>query len=248
MIEEAAHLETYLPLSYRTPKERDYILFLWEAFDTNVEHGKYQFAFLAYHMLVMSFVYFNIWQIRLIRPRDFDLALVGFANDMERDLRAASSPFVFSAVNERTVLRFLKLIQCDHGMIGAYGKLVDERNLTAHANGNIFFGTEEELTRKVRDVLRTVEEIQRHSAPAIGEGYKAFLIASQNPEEREYTDDAQQIEEVLVKELYMSASDIAFCRDYDIAAMADEPSFATIQSLHQKLADLYPPDEEADAA
>lgn len=248
MIEEAARLETYLPMSYRTPKERDYIRFLWEAFDTNVEHGKYQFAFLAYHMLVMSFVYFNIWQIRLIRPRDFDLALVGFANDMERDLRAASSPFVFSAVNERTVLRFLKLIQCDHGMIGAYGKLVDERNLTAHANGNIFFSTEEELTRKARDVLRTVEEIQRHSAQAIGEGYEAFLIASQDPEEREYTDDGQQIEEVLVKELYMSASDIAFCRDYDIAGLAGEPGFAEIQSLHQTLADRYPPDEEADAA
>lgn len=248
MIEEATRLETYLPLSYRTPKERDYIRFLWEAFDTNVEHGKYQFAFLAYHMLVMSFVYFNIWQIRLIRPRDFDLALVGFANDMERDLRAASSPFVFSAVNERTVLRFLKLIQCDHGMIGAYGKLVDERNLTAHANGNIFFSTEEELIRKVRDVLRTVEEIQRHSAPAIGEGYKAFLIASQDPETRQHTDDAEQIEEVLVKELYMSASDIAFCRDYDIAGLAGEPGFAAIQSLHQKLADRYPPEEEAEAA
>lgn len=245
MIEEAARLETNLPLSYRTPKERDYIRFLWEAFDTNVEHGKYQFAFLAYHMLVMSFVYFNLWQIKLIRPRDFDLALVGFANDMERDLRAASSPFVFSTVNERTVLRFLKLIQCDHGKIGAYGKLVDERNLTAHANGNIFFSTEEELARKVRDVLRTVEEIQRHSAPAIGEGYKAFLLASQDPEEREYTDDAQQIGEVLVKEYYMSASDITFCRDYDIRGLSDAVGFAAIQTLHRKLVDLYPPEEEA---
>ena len=27
-------------------------------------HAKYQFAFLAYHMLTMSFVYFNIWQIK----------------------------------------------------------------------------------------------------------------------------------------------------------------------------------------
>lgn len=194
-------------------------------------------------MLVMSFVYFNIWQIRLIRPRDFHLALVGFANDMERDLRAASSPFVFSAVNERTVLRFLKLIHCDHGMIGAYGKLVEERNLTAHANGNIFFSTEEELTRKVRDVLCTVEEIQRHSAPAIGEGYRAFLIASQDPEEREYTDDAQQIEEVLLKELYMSASDIAFCRDHDIAGLAGEVGFAAVEALHQKITQLYPPEE-----
>ena len=82
----------------------------------------------------------------------------------------------------------------------------------------------------------------------IGEGYKAFLLGSQDPEEREYTDDAQQIEEVLVKEFYMSASDIAFCRDYDISGLAGEPGFAAIQTLHKRLADLYPQEEEAEAA
>lgn len=248
MIEEAVRLENYLPLSYRTTKEGDYIHFLWEAFNSNVEHGKYQFAFLAYHMLVMSFVYFNIWQIRLIRPGPFETAMVGFNKDVEKDLMNATSPFVFSAVNERSVLRFLKLIQCDNAKIGIYAKLVDERNNTAHANGNIFFNSEDELARKVRDVLRTVEEIQHHSAPAIGEGYKAFLIASQDPEGREYTDDTQQIEEVLVKEFYMSASDIAFCRDYDIGGLVEELGFAAIQTLHQTLVDLYPPEEEAEAA
>lgn len=247
MIEEAARLEAYLPLSYRTPKERDYIRFLWEAFDTNVEHGKYQFAFLAYHMLVMSFVYFNIWQIKLIRPKEFETAMVGFSKDVEKDLLTATSPFVFSAVNERSVLRFLKLIQCDNAKIGTYAKLVDERNNTAHANGNIFFNSEVDLTRKIQDVLRTVEEIQRYSAPAIREGYKAFLVASQDPEEREAEDDSQQIEELLVKEFYMSASDVAFCRDYDIAGLCDEPGFAAIAALHGALAALYPP-EEGEAA
>ena len=245
MIEEATKLETFLPLSYRTTTERKYIRFLWEAFYTNVEHGKYQFAFLAYHMLLMSFIYFNIWQIRLIRKHDFDLALVGFNNDIEKNLRKASSPFVFSVVGERAVMRFLKLIQCDRGMIQAYGKLVGKRNETAHANGNIFFRTEGDLTQRVREVLRKVEEIQRHSALTIGEGYKAFLIDSQDPNSRPCTDDAEQIEEVLVKELYMSASDIAFCRNYDISELADEAGFAAIQMLHQKLADLYPAEEEA---
>lgn len=248
MIEEATRLETYLPLSYRTPKERDYIHFLWEAFDTNVEHGKYQFAFLAYHMLVMSFVYFNIWQIRLIRPGPFETAMVGFSKDVEKSLMSASSPFVFSAINERSVLRFLKLIQCDNAKIGTYAKLVDERNDTAHANGNIFFNSEDELARKVRDVLRTVEEIQSHSAPAIGEGYQSFLVASQDPEVREYTDDDQQIEEVLVKQFYMSASDIAFCREYDIRGLSDEVGYTDIQSLHEALATLYPPEETQAAA
>lgn len=38
----------------------------------------------------------------------------------EKNLLEASSPFVFSTVNERTILRFLKLIDCDNGQIGTY--------------------------------------------------------------------------------------------------------------------------------
>lgn len=58
-MEEAYELGTYLPVSFKSPKEQEYIAFLWDAFDTNYAHGNYQFAFLAYHMLTMSFVYFN---------------------------------------------------------------------------------------------------------------------------------------------------------------------------------------------
>jgi hypothetical protein len=50
-MEEAAELGNYLPLFYKSPKEQEYIAFLWDAFETNYEHGKYQFAFLACHML-----------------------------------------------------------------------------------------------------------------------------------------------------------------------------------------------------
>jgi hypothetical protein len=50
-MEEAAELGNYLPLSFKTPKEQEYVAFLWDAFETNTTHGKYQFAFLAYHML-----------------------------------------------------------------------------------------------------------------------------------------------------------------------------------------------------
>ena len=37
------------------------------------------------------------------------------------------------AVNERTMLRFLKLIACDNGKIGTYAKLMDDRNETGGA-------------------------------------------------------------------------------------------------------------------
>ncbi len=122
-MEEAAELADYLPLSFRTPKEQEYIQFLRDAFETNY-HGKYQFAFLAYHVLTMSFVYFNIWQIKRTERGDFEKGLIGFNKDVEKNLLAATSPFVFSTVNERTILRFFRLIACDNAKIGTHAKLV----------------------------------------------------------------------------------------------------------------------------
>jgi hypothetical protein len=42
MTEDAAELGNYLPLPFKTPKEQEYIEFLWDAFETNYTHGKYQ--------------------------------------------------------------------------------------------------------------------------------------------------------------------------------------------------------------
>ena len=67
-MEEAAELANYLPLSFKTPKEQEYIEFLWDAFETNHTHGKYQFAFLAYHMLTMSFVVGGVLEQPPITP------------------------------------------------------------------------------------------------------------------------------------------------------------------------------------
>jgi hypothetical protein len=197
-MEEAVELASYLPLSFKTPKEQEYIEFLWDAFETNYTHGKYQFAFLAYHMLTMSFVYFNIWQIKQTEPGDFANGLIGFNKEVEKGLLAATSPFSFSVVPERTMLRFLKLIACDNGKIGTYAKLVDDRNETAHPNGNIFYSTPTALDIKIREILRIADEIQTHSIPTIQRCYASFLTESHDPDERKYFEDADQIREVLI--------------------------------------------------
>ena len=53
-MEEAAELADYLPLSFKTRSEQDYIAFLWDSFESNYTNGKHQLDFLAYHMLTMS--------------------------------------------------------------------------------------------------------------------------------------------------------------------------------------------------
>lgn len=235
-MDEAAELANYLPLSFKSPKEQEYIEFLWDAFETNYNHEKYQFAFLAYHMLVMSFVYFSIWQIKQAQPQDFEKGLIGFGRETEKSLLEASSPFVFSAVNERSILRLLKLIDCDNGNIGTYAKLVDDRNETAHSNGNIFFSTQEALDAKLTESLNAVEDIQTHSRCALERCYSAFLVDSQDAEEREYPDPVDQIREVLVHANYLSQRDIELCLGFDLEGLLGEANSAGTQGLHDALA------------
>ena len=246
-MEEAAELGNYLPLSFKTPKEQEYIEFLWDAFETNYTHRKYQFAFLAYHMLTMSFVYFNIWQIRQARPEDFEKGLIGFGKDIEKSLLGATSPFVFSTVKESSILRLFKLIACDNGKIGTYAKLVNDRNETAHPNGNIFFSTQSALDSKIVEILRVVDEIQTHSRPVIEHAYREFLLQNHDPEEREYSDAADQIREVLIHENYISQKDIDICLGFDVAGLVDQPEFENIRALHEALISEYGPDDDRGA-
>jgi hypothetical protein len=237
-MDAAAELGNYLPLSFKSPKEQEYIDFLWDAFETNYTYGKFQFAFLAYHMLTMSCVYFNIWQIKQATPEDFAKGLIGFARD-EMKLLGASSPFVFSVVPERTILRFLKLIACDNSKIGTYAKLVDDRNNTAHPNGNIFYSTPEALDDKIAEILRVVDEIQTHSKPVIEHCYREFLLKNWDPDEREYPDATDQIREVLVHGNYLSLKDIEICLGHDISDVTDHAAFDHIEELHRTLQDTY---------
>ena len=129
----------------------------------------------------MSFVYFNIWQIKQTEPKHFAMGLIGFGKDIEKSLLEATSPFVFSTVNERSILRFLKLIACDNGKIGTHAKLVDDRNETAYPNGNIFLSEQSALDLKIIEILRVVEKIQTHSNPIIERCYHQRAAVSGDP-------------------------------------------------------------------
>ncbi len=244
-MDEAIELGSYLPLSFKTESEQRYIEFLWDAFETNYTHGKYQFAFLAYHMLTMSFVYFNIWQIKQAMPEDFEKAMIGFNRDVEKNISDATSPFTFWRINERTILRFLKLISCDNEKIGKYIKLVDDRNNSAHANGNIFFSTQAALDIKIAETIRVVDEIQSHSITIIEDCYSTFLMASKEINDREYIDDSDQIREMLIHSNYMSQKDVDICRKYNINKHIQDEKYEAIKTLHESLCKQYGEQEDS---
>ena len=237
-MDEALDLADYLPVSFKTPSEQEYISYLWESFEENYANAKYQFAVLAYHMLMMSFVYFNIWQLRQNKPDDFEKGLIGFSKESEKTLLNAPSPFTFSAVGESPILRLLRLMGCDDTKIGQYAKLVRDRNNAAHANGRIFLRTQPEADSQIREVLRAAQEIQTQSQPIINQCYRDFLLQSHDPEEREYPDTEDQIREVLIHGSYMSRKDIEICINFDLSTLGDDNGEA-IESLHNALCEAY---------
>ena len=238
-MDDALPILEYLPVSFHRQQDSDYIQFLWQAFETNYQNEKFQFAVLAYHMLYMSFVYFSVWQIKEAHPDLFRNSLVGFSKDDERSLLDASSPFTFWKINESRIFRFLKLTGCDNHHVGQYAKLVKERNDIAHSNGNIFFNAAQSTDEKIGEMLSCMAEIQNHMQSVIHECFSRFLKESWDSEIREYEDPSDQIREGLIHTHYFSQKDIEACLSFDIQLLNQHDSFSEIKTLFDHFVGEY---------
>jgi hypothetical protein len=243
-MDEALELGAYLPQSFANGDEQRYLDFLWSAFQTNYQAERYEFASLAFHLLYMSFVSFSIWQIRLARPEQFSMAMVGFRNEDEGDLMACESPFKFyDRLKESQIFRFLKLIGCTNQQVGEFAKFVKRRNKIAHPTGNVFFNDRMAIDMELREIMREVQNIEEHMGPVILELYQRFLSESADPETRQYAEPGDEITANLIHANYMSKADLAYCRDSGIQSLSAHPSFSAIEALHHRLSELYPADD-----
>lgn len=232
-METALELIDFLPLSYKSRSEEEYISFLWSAFESNYGDGRYEFASLAFHLLYMSFVSFSIWQIRLVRERDFQNALIGFQRETETDLLAAENPFRFyDRLKESQIFRFLKVIGCGNDQIGEFGKFVKRRNKIAHPCGTVFFNDQKAIDEEIADMMKEVVNIQTHMRPIILDVYGKFLRDGADPELREYGIPEEEIEANLIHRYYVSREDIRTCLDFDIKSLKSDPNVVNMQALH----------------
>ncbi len=246
-MDEALELGAYLPQSFANADEQKYLAFLWSAFQTNYQAERYEFASLAFHLLYMRFVSFSIWQIRLARPEQFGMAMVGF-DQHENKLMACSTPFDFyDSLKESQIFRFLKLIGCTNQQVGEFAKFVKRRNKIAHPTGNVFFNDRAEIDAEISSMMKEVRNIEDHMRPIILELYQRFLSDSADPETRQYAEPGDEISANLIHASYMSKADLAYCFDYDLKSLSAHPSFSAIEALHQRLSELYPA-EEVDVA
>lgn len=242
-MDDALPILDYLPTTFTVPGEQEYVRLLWAAFESNYEQENFQFAMLPFHMLYMSFVYFSVWQIKLMRPKEFGHSAIFVPNEERKKLMAATSPFTFSVVNERSVFKFLKLIGCEDQHTGDFARLVDDRNELAHSNGLISCRDQKAADMRLAKVLRQVCAIQGHMTPVLFECLRTFLVESCDPDiGRQYDLPRDQIHELLVHKHYFSIKDIEICLTFDIQALSTEPHFVEIKILFDEFLTLYTAD------
>lgn len=228
-MDAALEVHDYLPITYPSASEGEYIRFVWEAFESNYNAGKYQFAMLAFHMLYMSYVYFSVWQIKQAKPEAFTHAVL--FQQKEKELLTASSPFTFSEVNERSIFKFLRLAGCEIQHIGKFQKLVDQRNKIAHPNGNIFFSDQATADQRIEEVMQQVREIQAHMQLVLHSCLLQFIRENSNPDEREISDINDHIEMSFLHKHYLSRKDIEVCLACDLSEFDTSPFKDEVQAL-----------------
>lgn len=231
MIEDAQSILDYLPNYYCTEKEQEYLSFLWDTFVCNYENEKYQFSFLAYHMLFMMFVYFSIWKIKTVRPECFQKALIGFGKDIEKKFMDAVTPFSFSELNERSIFRFFKLIGFDNGKIGQWIKIIDKRNDVAHSNGNIFFESQEQLDEKIANIIECVDQIQQNM--------KDILFAIYENSLKEEDESFEHFQEVLLRQNYFSQQDMKTCLAFDFDSINMRGKKRLLSQIQKQYMEAY---------
>lgn len=234
-MDAAQEIHDYLPLAYPSAGEGEYIRFVWEAFESNYEVGKYQFGMLAFHMLYMSYVYFSVWQIKQAQPDDFAKSIIFMKKEEEAGLIKASSPFSFSEINERTIFKFLRLAGCENQHIGKFQKLVDQRNEIAHPNGNIFFSDQATADQRIEEVMQQIRGIQVHMPTVLHACLLQFLRDSANPDEREIADSEVHVEMNFLHKHYLSRKDIEACITCDLGEFDNSPFRDEVRTLMQVL-------------
>lgn len=233
-MEEAYQIFSYLPRHYSNDEQTDYVQYLWKAFENNYENRLYQFSFMSYHMLFMSFVYFTIWKIKSIHPEDFEKISLGFHECIE----ASSSPFGYSEESESKILQIFKFWGISE-RIGKYKKLIKDRNEIAHSSGNIYYKDQESIGRKISDIIKFCEEIQLKTKSTVEQCYKEFLSTYPSVEDSPYSTLEELVSDQLIGKHYLSDKDIQLCCQCNIVSLSPDGNYSSIQNIHDEFIELY---------
>lgn len=154
MDEYINRLNMYLPIDFNDEENNEYRQYLIDTFLDNCKNEKYQFALMAYHMMFMSFLYKEFWELKQFSYSKVERLCL--ANGKFNDI---SNIFDASIIAEQTVIdQYLSIFSWHINKKNKVKGFVDTRDACAHASGFIQY-QKEGAERYFIDVLEYADKI-----------------------------------------------------------------------------------------
>lgn len=238
----------YLPEEFEDDTEEKYIDALMLAAQTSYENGLYQFAYVQYHMLFMTAVYYAILKVTVLHEEELKKALYYLLKDRYSDFWKETNTKngklyfgSFAIINESDVFMLLRVVGLDNNLLGELKKLVEERNRYAHANGQLQLTSDElfmEALNSYNNKVQRVVELLKNDLIAF---YKKTISDPDfyDPDIRAYLDPDEQMIQEFIKEYSLSRVELNWLRKIRLSDFDGCTGETEIKTLHSALIHYY---------
>lgn len=239
----------YLPEIFQDENEKEYVDALFDAARTSCRMGIYQFAYVQYHMLFMTSIYFLLLKISYIHKDEFEKALYYILKDKKSDFysdkntRAGKLHFgSFAFIGESEVFLLLKVVGIDDSsFVKDLKDLVKDRNKYVHANGILMIKSYDMFVEGIKKYNNSIKRVFKNIRDDITDWYKNLLTSKDfyDPEIRAYADPQEQIKEELIKQYAISRCELNWLRKIELSDFDSYEDSGYIKELHYMLIQYY---------
>ena len=238
----------YLPEEFTDETEGKYIDALMLATETSYENGLYQFAYIQYHMLFMTAVYYALLKVSIFHEEELDAALYYLLKDRCSEFQSESNKKSgklyfgsFAKISESDVFMLFRTVGLDSNLLGELQKLVQERNRYAHANGQLQLTSVELFMEALSKYNTLIERVVGLLKNDLIEFYKKAICDPEfcDPEIRSYFDPDEQIVQEFIKKYSISRTELNWLRKIPLADFDGCEGSTEIKTLHCALIHYY---------
>ena len=238
----------YLPEEFSDDSEEKYIRALVLAAETSYENALYQFAYVQYHMLFMTAVYYAILKVSILHEEELKKALYYLLKDRYPDFWKETNTKngklyfgSFAVINESDVFMLLRVVGLNNDLLGELQNLVKERNKYAHANGQLLLTSDELFMDSLNNYNAKIQMVIDLLKDNIVSYYKTTISDPDfyDPDIRAYSDPDEQIVQEFIKKLALSRIEINWLRKIKLSEFDSYDGKEDIKTLHCSLIHYY---------
>jgi len=168
-------IRMYLPIKFADEEANEFLKYMEETYLENIRNKKYQFAFIAFHMLHMTFCYKTKWFLKIQNNQKINQSLQDYISKRDKnaffnvlfDLARFSEKETFDCL--LSSLKGFNSNDIDNCKIH-----VTKRNHCAHASGKIEYN-EKDIDYLINDELKYIGRMQSKIQPDLIEFFEKFL-------------------------------------------------------------------------